>query len=185
MGYVDKSPATIGNWQVGAAINSMSNRIAVAYSAMVDGRQSRVTTSWLDDVGSQLEYGIRELLVSNSGSTAAYAEYARLVKPDQNHYPQATVIPVQSGAGSNGGFLDSQGLVEYPRVAILQQRRDSRRGYRNAGWGDLHGKRAILRERLGGKPKRGKHPGNKRRGRERAGGSAWNCCEWGRSAGRG
>jgi hypothetical protein len=105
-GYIDETKATIKNkkigtkttaWQVGAAMNSMYNRIAVAYTALdSSGHQSRATTDWLDDDSSQLEYGVRELLLTNSGSTQEHAEYAREVKLDQCKYPQATVIPANN-----------------------------------------------------------------------------------------
>lgn len=81
--------------QVGVSLDGMFNRIAVAYNLAdpVSGSQVRDTTAWTDNSKSQDTYGIKELLLSSSASSAAHAEAARDIKLSQVQYPTPVVSP--------------------------------------------------------------------------------------------
>jgi hypothetical protein len=82
--------------QFGVSLNSMRNRIALAYTLLnAAGEETRVTTAWDDaegnDLVSQMEYGIWELLWTASASSQAHAEAARAMKLSQVKYPVPTL----------------------------------------------------------------------------------------------
>ncbi len=92
-GYVAEVELTLPAWTVGVNIDSMYNRIAVAYS----GTNGRQTTGWLADADSLAEYGQKELLYTNSGSAQAHAEAARAMILAQKKYPIPTIAPAEGG----------------------------------------------------------------------------------------
>jgi len=88
--------------QVGVSLNTMWNRIAIAYVNvdLTTGNQNRATTAYADAADSQLEYGARELLWGNSAATAAHAEAARDMRLEQEKYPKRLITPGLSGSQS-------------------------------------------------------------------------------------
>lgn len=90
-GYIAEIGLTLPAWTVGVNIDSMYNKIAVAYTA----EGGRSTTDWLSDADSAAEYGTKELLYASSGSAAAHAEAARAMILAQKKYPIPTIAPAE------------------------------------------------------------------------------------------
>ncbi len=111
-GYIAETQAHIGGFKVGATVDTMFNRIAVAYNEVDEttGDQERGTTEWVDGIISQFDYGVKEMLISNSGSTLEHTEYARDVKLKQVQFPQALIIPESNV--EKGGLLVCRGWFE-------------------------------------------------------------------------
>ena len=84
-GYVAEVQLTIGGLALAITIDSMYNRVAVAYQD--NTLKTRATTAWVSDAASVAEYGTRELLYSSSGSTAAAATAAQTAILNQLRYP--------------------------------------------------------------------------------------------------
>jgi hypothetical protein len=84
-----------GRVSVSVDIDSMRNRVAIAYTLvdLTTGDLSRATTDWADDLESQAEYGIRELLDSRSAATLVHAEAARDKTLTDMKYPISVVSP--------------------------------------------------------------------------------------------
>lgn len=95
--------------KIGATIDTMYNSIAVAYNKVdvSTGLQERDTTTWADDLLSQSEYGIRELLWSSSSATTTHANAARDMRLQQSRYPQAIIVPVDDT--NSGGVITCRG----------------------------------------------------------------------------
>ena len=75
-GYVHQVAVRQGALEVAASLDSMSNRVAVAYSYVAPGTQTvgtRKTTDWVDKADSQAEFGVKELLSSAAGLSYAGA----------------------------------------------------------------------------------------------------------------
>lgn len=107
--YSDR-PAKI---RVGASLDTMFNKVAVAWEDIVVGEQSgsRQTTAWTSDAYSQSEYGIKEGLYSGeSASDTALATQARDILLAQKKYPITTIdLNVQ---GSSEAYLRCRGWWE-------------------------------------------------------------------------
>ena len=79
-GYVRGVEIRVGNIRVTVDVNEMANRVAVAYTLSVAGEETtgrRQTTTWVSDADSQSEFGIKELLESEGGISAAAANAKR------------------------------------------------------------------------------------------------------------
>ena len=99
-GFVHEVQVRIGAIEIGASLASMYNRVAVAYSYVEPGSQlvgQRKTTAWADNLDSQAEYGVKELLHMGAGMSDAAAEALRDVLVAQRAWPQ--------GSGSQGWGL--------------------------------------------------------------------------------
>jgi len=110
-GYVAAIDLTIGNVQAGVTIDSMANRIAVAYNATDPTNENvgaRMTTAWVEDALSTVVYGTRELLLTSSGSTAEHAESARDMALASMRFPQPT-ITFSETPGEPGATLYCRG----------------------------------------------------------------------------
>jgi len=110
-GFVAAIDLTVGNVQAGATIDSMANRIAVAYNATDPTNENvgaRMTTAWVEDALSVVVYGTRELLLTSSGSTAQHAESARDMALASMRFPQPT-ITFSETAGESGAILHCRG----------------------------------------------------------------------------
>jgi hypothetical protein len=92
-GFVAQVDLQVGTVKASVGIDTMFNRIAVAYTSDEFGRQ---TTAWAQDEESVTEYGIRELLMTISGSSADHAEAARTMAIAQKRFPIPTIQPGQS-----------------------------------------------------------------------------------------
>lgn len=88
--------------KIGADIDSMRNRVAIAFTLvdLVTGDQERATTDYADDLESQAEYGIKELLDSRSAATLEHAEAARDKTLADLKYPITVVEPNDRGSES-------------------------------------------------------------------------------------
>jgi hypothetical protein len=76
-GYVAEVQIQVGRWQMSVSLDSMANRVAVAYEEVIEGQSgagTRATTDWADDADSQAEYGIFERLEPLTYATLATAE---------------------------------------------------------------------------------------------------------------
>lgn len=80
--------------RIGASLETMSNRIAIAYTKIDPANSilspTRATTAWASDAISQAEYGVKELLWTKDGATDAHALAARDMKLSQVKYPVPT-----------------------------------------------------------------------------------------------
>jgi hypothetical protein len=79
-GYVHGAQMRKDALEIAPSLDSLANRVAVAYSYVETGTQTvgaRKTTAWADDLVSQAEYGIVELLSSTGGNSDAAAEARR------------------------------------------------------------------------------------------------------------
>lgn len=102
-GYVSEVRIKAGGFEFGVSIDSMSNKIAVAYSFIATGSSqvgTRKTTAWLIDADSTAAYGIKEYLASGSGLTDA----AALAKRDSilaaKKYPGGTIVEARSNGNA-------------------------------------------------------------------------------------
>ncbi len=115
-GYIAEVELSLPAWTVGVNIDSMYNRIAVAYTSDA-GRQ---TTGWLEDTDSSGEYGKKELLFTSSGSAQAHAEAARAMLLAQKKYPIPTIAPAEGGELGvvlrGRGWYDTLGWCYYQNV---------------------------------------------------------------------
>lgn len=91
-GYVHQATVRRGALEVAVSLDSMFNRVAVAYSYLAAGSESageRKTTAWADDLDSQGEFGIKELLSSAEGNMSdAAAEAIRDAVLTAQRWPQ-------------------------------------------------------------------------------------------------
>jgi len=107
-GYVSSVQIGAGSVQIGVDLDSMANRVAVAYSLVAPGSVTvggRATTAWTQDADSVSEYGTKDLLASVDGATATTAEAVRDALLTMHRYPIATPN-AQSG---KGGTLYARG----------------------------------------------------------------------------
>lgn len=113
---------------IGVSLDSMSNKIAVAYNLVVAGSDivgERMTTYWMENAESVLEYGIKELLQTTSGTTSEHALAALAMLLDQKKYP----IPTIQWGGGEGkakvtleckGWFDTLDWMYYSHSAGLE-----------------------------------------------------------------
>ena len=93
-GYVSEVDLSIGKVNAGVTIDSMANCIAVAYTTVAAGSNlpgERATTEWGDANISQDEYGIKQLLLTSSGTTEEHAQSAMEMALASREYPQPTI----------------------------------------------------------------------------------------------
>lgn len=81
--------------KVGVDMLTMHNRVAIAYTQIdiTTGLATRSTTAWADDLESQAEYGVKELLDSKNAATQEHAEAARDKTLSDLRYPISVVKP--------------------------------------------------------------------------------------------
>lgn len=99
-GYVEEISIAVGAIKVGVSLDTMHNRIAVAYSYVEPGTQevgTRRTTGWAQDDYAASVYGIKEYLASVDGATTTQAENTRDILLNQHRFP----IPVVDVSDSN------------------------------------------------------------------------------------
>ncbi|HVN56500.1 MAG TPA: choice-of-anchor R domain-containing protein [Anaerolineaceae bacterium] len=122
-GYVER--AKVWNEQdlaASVALEGMANRIAVTFSSLTPGLDlvnGRYTTSWADNADSQTAYGVKELLVSQVGSTAAAAQVLRDKVLDQRKYPGVEWSTGQQVASSLGQQGNSVPITKQPGAQLL------------------------------------------------------------------
>lgn len=119
-GYVEDVTVDLGGVSLGTSLETMYNRIAVAYTYVdEEGATQRATTDWLDDTASQARYGKKELLYSRSDldSEAAADDLAATLLAQL-----ANPAPVmRGGQGSNRALLRCRGWWETVRWRYYSQ----------------------------------------------------------------
>lgn len=127
-GYVHEITVPIGRWRVSLSLADMANKVGVVYSYIEPGTNTvgqRRTTAMASDTGSQAEFGIRELLVSQGGLTDAVATQLRDGYLATHKYPLMGYS--QSGGGQAQivcrGWWDTLAwrLASVPSVAAISQ----------------------------------------------------------------
>lgn len=103
-GYVNEVQVRDKQVEAAVSLESMQNRVAVAYTRKTSGSSSagqRATTAWLEDDASVAKYGQRELLASSSGSTDAQAliQRANLLRRFKDPQPTTIIKPPTQSAG--------------------------------------------------------------------------------------
>ncbi len=99
-GYVAEIEIEVGAVQVGVSLENMANKVAVAYGAIAPGSAAagtRATTDWAQDAESVAEYGVKELLVTDSRGYTDTAAALRDRILAENRYPVPTIRTGQSG----------------------------------------------------------------------------------------
>lgn len=87
-GFVAGVELKIGHIAISVSIDSMYNRVAVAYNLVdADLVGERQTTEWMEDADSVASYGDRELLQTASESTAEWAAAIQEMLLNQKRYP--------------------------------------------------------------------------------------------------
>jgi len=82
-GYISGVEIVMPGYALELGLDDMANRVAVTYSLITttqSGEQElgeRATTDWAEDLTSQANYGIKELIVSAGGMNATQANAAR------------------------------------------------------------------------------------------------------------
>lgn len=117
-GYVHEAEIVYNNISVGVTLDALYNRVAVAYSRIVDPDEpsgERATTDWAQDDESADEYGMRELLYS-AGSTSdahALAAQAMLLASYKKPTPSVTQIRgISSVSGISRSVLYCRGWYD-------------------------------------------------------------------------
>jgi hypothetical protein len=90
---------------IGLSLDSMFNRIAVAYSYVEPGNDqagTRKTTTWIQDDDSVSEFGVKEMLYSLSGTTDEHALAARamLLASKKRPSPKITLAEAEQQPGA-------------------------------------------------------------------------------------
>ncbi len=106
-GYVESAAVRVEAFEVGATIESMSNRVAVSYNEVTPGSAGSgtpTTTAWADNLASQAEYGIRELLdqAGNLSATAATARRTAVLARQGLPAGMAVANPFAAAGGAVG-----------------------------------------------------------------------------------
>jgi len=79
-GFVQQVTFSLPGFEIGLSLDSMSNKVAVAYNRVVVGSFSvgeRVTTPWATDANSVAEYGTKELLAGAADASDTQAAQLR------------------------------------------------------------------------------------------------------------
>jgi len=104
-GYVHQVQVRQDALEIAASLDSMVNRVAVAYSYVEPGTATvgaRKTTAWADNLDSQAEFGIKEFLSSASGLSDAAAEGRRAAILAAQSWPQGGVSAQNIGGVPRG-----------------------------------------------------------------------------------
>jgi hypothetical protein len=112
-GYVSETRVRVGALEIGATLDSMSNKVAVAYSYIQPGTTTtgqRKTTAWSTDTDSSVEYGIKEFLSSQGGLSDSAATGKRDAILTSRRWPQGIANPFGAPRGRvrYSGAEDSQ-----------------------------------------------------------------------------
>jgi hypothetical protein len=108
-GYVHEAEVIYNNLAIGVTLDALYNRIAVAYSRIVDPDETageRATTAWAQDAESVTEYGMRELLYSAGSTSDAHALAAQAMLLASYRLPTPAVTQVRA-LGSLSGITRS------------------------------------------------------------------------------
>ena len=110
-GFVNEVRLSVGASTYTRTLDSLANRVAVAYAApQPDGSSERKTTAWAEDAASISRYGAKEYLDSFGDAYDAQALGRRATLLGQMATPVTT--PSASGRGENKALLLCVGWLE-------------------------------------------------------------------------
>lgn len=95
-GFINEVQIGIGAWSIGVSLETMYNRVAVAYSLVNPGSATvgtRATTTWTQNDDSVSTYGQKEFRGSLDGATATQADAARNALLAECRYPIPDIRP--------------------------------------------------------------------------------------------
>lgn len=110
-GFVNEVRLTVGASTYTRSLDSLANRVAVAYAAPApDGSSERCTTTWAEDALSIARYGTKDLLDSfgDAGDAQALGRRANLL----GEMASPAVTPSPSGSGESRALLVCVGWLE-------------------------------------------------------------------------
>jgi hypothetical protein len=113
-GFVNAVQIGIGPWSIGVSLETMFNRVAMAYSLVNPGSQTvgtRATTSWVQNDDSIATYGQKEFRGSLAGATTTQANAARDALLAQARYPIPDIRP-RANSGELMATLECLGWWE-------------------------------------------------------------------------
>ena len=107
-GYISKVDVySITGVKYGVSLDSMSNRLAVAYTYNFE----RETTGWATDTDSIAEYGTKEILLSTNDKTAEQALQFRNVELEVRKYPSRLPIQFASKRDTAMARIECKGWI--------------------------------------------------------------------------
>lgn len=116
-GFISSVDGPVGKefgLSAGADFDSMANRIRIGYDNGISGVMSAETqyTSWAEDLGSQAEFGIKELELRLTNTSQAVAEAMVQSLLDQLKFPQVSIsIDAGNTGGSDGIQVNAKGWI--------------------------------------------------------------------------
>jgi hypothetical protein len=132
-GYIHDAAVREKSIEVGATLNSMTNRVAVTYSYVEPGTSqvgTRKTTAWAADTESIAEYGYKEFISSCGGMTDETATQRRDTFLNQHKWPQ--------GVGANPrGRARYSGADDSASATLTCRGWMSTLDWRYASWSNL------------------------------------------------
>lgn len=136
-GLVSELALGFGGFTVGASLDEMSNRIAITYAAVdATGATTETTTAWLDNLESQAQFGVKELLFSAGESSAeqAAAKQAQLLTGLAWPLGVATVTPAVGATVRCIGLYHALGWRYYTNLAGRIENQTADGGEIAIGW---------------------------------------------------
>lgn len=107
-GFVYRVSVRVGAIEVGASLEKMYNRVAVAYS-MDGGRHDRLTTEWAENADGIATYGVKELKESLSSGNLESAVAKRNTILERSQYPPPLPPRMSDRADALSATLDCRG----------------------------------------------------------------------------
>lgn len=104
IGYIDEIDLYVDGQRINISIDSMANRIAVAYTLT----QFRFTTTWEENAESIATYGTKELLLTARDMTDNQASDYRDTELSRRKYP-AVSIPYPGQRGTQSAIITARG----------------------------------------------------------------------------
>jgi hypothetical protein len=132
-GYLASVTVRVGAITVGVSLDTLYNRVAVAYAHVAPGTTTagtRATTAWAQNDDSVSRYGSKELLASLQSASPELAEARRATLLAQHRYPIPLVEQVAPGRGSLSatlrcrGWWATLGWTYYDRAAYVEEHTD-------------------------------------------------------------
>lgn len=107
-GYLNEGTVRAGGAEFGASLDTMANRVAVAYESQANGvmTSQRATTAWAEYLDSMTEFGTKELLVSLNSATQTTAEARRAGQLAMSRYPLSVI---RQASGEPGATMTGHG----------------------------------------------------------------------------
>lgn len=138
-GFVTEATIDLGGISIGKSLDTMTNRIAVAYTYDdANGQPVRGTTTWADNLTTQGKYGVIEYLESQGDMTESEAEALRDRALDIYGNPPTVVSVNESTVGGTlrcKGLWDTLAWKLYNRPGGLEQYEETGAYEHLLGWG--------------------------------------------------